>query len=246
MQKLIGKAALVTGGGRGIGAAIARALASEGAHVTITYANSEKRARTLVAEIEKVGGKANAIHADNNEIEDVKTAITHVVDSQGRFDILVNNAGVFYAAPIDQLSQENYDDTMNVNVRAVFLATQAAATHMADGGRIITIGSNLAKRVPALGMSLYSLSKAALVGLTKGAARDLGARNITVNIVHPGPTNTEMNPADGDLADTLRDLMAIKRYNCADEVAAMVTWLAGPDAGTVTGAEFAIDGGSNI
>jgi len=221
-------------------------MASEGAHVTITYANSEKRAHAVVTEIENAGGKACAIHADNKAIEDIKTAITHVVDRQGQFDILINNAGVFHAAPIDQLSQENYDDTMNVNVRAVFSATQAAATHMADGGRIITIGSNLAKRVPAPGLSLYSLSKAALVGLTKGAARDLGARNITVNIVHPGPTDTEMNPADGEMSDDMRNLMAIKRFNSADEVAAMVTWLAGPDAGTVTGAEFTIDGGSNI
>jgi 3-oxoacyl-[acyl-carrier protein] reductase len=246
MQKLSGKTALITGGGRGIAAAIARALASEGAHVTITYANSEKRAHAVVAEIERAGGKACAIHADNKVIEDIKAAITHVVDRQGQFDILINNAGVFHAAPIDQLSQENYDDTMNVNVRAVFFATQAAATQIADGGRIITIGSNLAKRVPTPGLSLYSLSKAALVGLTKGAARDLGARNITVNIVHPGPTDTEMNPANGEMSDALRNLMAIKRFNSADEVAAMVTWLAGPDAGTVTGAEFTIDGGSNI
>ncbi len=246
MKKLTGKTALVTGGGRGIGAAIARTLAHEGAHVTITYANSEKRAQSLVDEIKGAGGKATAIHADNQQIEEIKDAVTHVVDRQGRLDILINNAGVFHAAPIDQLSQKNYDDTMNINVRAVFLATQAAATVMPDGGRIITIGSNLAKRVPFPGMSLYSLSKAALVGLTLGAARDLGDRNITVNIVHPGPTDTEMNPADGDFADNLRGLMAIKRYNSADEIAAMVSWLAGPDASTVTGAEFTIDGGTNI
>jgi len=246
MQKLAGKTALVTGGSRGIGAAIARELANEGANVTITYVNSKKSADELVTEIIDKGGKANAIQADNKNREDIKSVVEQLVEKEGQFDILINNAGIIHAGPIDQFNQEQYDDTMNINVRAVFVAIQAAAVHMADGGRIITIGSCLANRISSPGISLYGMSKSALIGLTKGAARDLGPRNITVNLVHPGPTDTDMNPADGEMADGLREIMAIKRYNRPDEIASMVSWLAGSGAGATTGAEFTIDSGLNV
>ncbi len=245
MSSLNSKVALVTGGGRGIGAAIARRLASGGAVVAITYGQSQAKADALVGEIEQAGGKALAIRADNRDTNAVEAAVKTVVERHGRIDILVNNAGIYEEAAITEVTAEDFDRTVDINVKAVVLATSAAAKHMPDGGRIISVGSNLAQRIPFPGISLYALSKSALVGFTKAVARDLGPKGITVNIVHPGSTNTDMNPQDGAHADPQRGLMAIPRFNDANEVAALVAWLAGPDARGVTGAEFTIDGGTN-
>ncbi|WP_142847595.1 3-oxoacyl-ACP reductase family protein [Telmatospirillum sp. J64-1] len=245
MQDLKGKVALVTGGGRGIGLAIARRLVAQGAAVAVTYSRSAEQARQFVAETEEAGGRGLAVKADNRDAQAVEAAVEQTVSSFGGIDILVNNAGIFEARPLAEFSDEDFNRTMDVNVKAVFVATRSAAKHMRDGGRIISIGSNLAERVPAPGISLYAMSKAALIGFTKGAARDLGPRGITVNLVQPGSTNTEMNPADGETADMQRSYMAIPRYNDAAEVAGLVAWLAGPDGRGVTGASFTIDGGAN-
>lgn len=245
MTDLTGKVALVTGGSRGIGAAVVRRLAGQGAAVAFTYHQSEDRARAVASEVEAAGGRALAIRADNRDAAAVEAAVARVLEAFGRLDILVNNAGVFDAAPIDELTLDRFDRTVEVNVRAVFAASRAAARVLPEGGRIISIGSNLAQRVPAPGISLYALSKAALVGFTKGLARDLGARGITVNVVHPGSTNTDMNPADGESADLQRGLMAIPRFNEADDVAGLVAWLAGPQGRALTGSELLVDAGAN-
>lgn len=245
MSTLQGRVALVTGGGRGIGAAITRRLAKEGATVVVTYGSSGEKAQTLMTEIESAGCSGLAIHADNRDPAAVESAVQRTVDAFGRLDILVNNAGIFDVKPLFELSNEDFDRTIEINVKAVFVAIRSAAAHMQEGGRIITIGSNLAERVPGPTISLYALSKAALIGFTKGVARDLGPRGINVNIVHPGSTDTEMNPADGETADLQRGLMAIPRYNDPDEVAGLVAWLAGPESRGVTGSGFTIDGGAN-
>lgn len=245
MQNLSGKVAFVTGGSRGIGAAIAKRLAAEGAQVAITYANAAQKADEVVTGIEANGGRAIALQADNQDEAAISAAIDEAARVFGRLDILVNNAGVFDVAPIADLSLDRFDRTMDVNVRGVFVAVKAALLHMSDDGRIITVGSNLAKHVPWPGFSLYSMSKSALIGLTRGLARDLGARSITANIIHPGPTNTDMNPADGQMSDVQRGLMAIPRYSQPDDTAGLVAWLAGPEARVVTGAEFTVDSGVN-
>jgi len=245
MADLQGKVALVTGGSRGIGAAVARRLAAAGADVAITYARAEGKAARVVSDIEASGAKGRAIRADNRDPDAVSAAVDAVVAAQGRVDILVNNAGIFETGEIAELTVEDFDRMVDVNLRAVFLASSRAARAMGQGGRIVTIGSNLAIRVPWPGISLYAMSKAALVGLTKGMARDLGPRGITANIVHPGSTDTDMNPAGGESADLQRGLMAISRYGKPEDVADLVAWLAGPTAASVTGAEFTIDGGTN-
>ncbi|MBZ9960258.1 SDR family oxidoreductase [Mesorhizobium sp. BR1-1-14] len=244
-NRLSGKAALVTGGGRGIGAAIARKLAADGASVALTYVNGEEQARAVVGEIEANGGRAIAIKADNRDAAAVARAVDDVASAFGRLDILVNSAGIWRAAPIDTLSLADFDETMEINLRAPFVASKAAVAHMGEGGRIISIGSNLAERVTDTSLSAYSASKAALVGLTKALARDLGARGITANIVHPGSTDTDMNPASGPHAEHQREKMATPRFGDADEVAGMVAWLAGPEGRFVTGAALTIDGGAN-
>ncbi|SEM46278.1 SDR family NAD(P)-dependent oxidoreductase [Halomonas caseinilytica] len=245
MTQLTGKVALVTGGSRGIGAAVAKRLAHDGAEVALTYAGSEDKAQAVVADIEQAGGRAMAIQADSRDDRAIEAAVERVVSSYGGLDILVNNAGVFLIGDIAELERDDLDRTLAINLRAPFVAIQVAARHMRDEGRIVSIGSNLGPRVPWPGLSLYAMSKTGLIGLTKGAARDLGARGITVNVVHPGSTDTDMNPADGELSDLQRGAMAIPRYNEADDVANLVRWLAGPEGRSVTGAEFTIDGGAN-
>ncbi|MBK5565345.1 MAG: 3-oxoacyl-ACP reductase FabG [Ensifer sp. SSB1] len=245
VTSLKNKVALVTGGSRGIGAAIARRLADEGATVAVTYSQSKEKAEALVAEITKAGGSALAVQADNRDPGAVEAAVGAIAEKHGRIDILVNNAGVFDAGTVTEVTAEDFDRTIDINVKAVFLATRAAAAHMPEGGRVVSIGSNLAARVPWPGMSLYVLSKSALIGFTKAVARDLGPRGITVNVVHPGSTDTDMNPADGEHAGPQRGLMAIPRFNEASDVAGVVAWLVGPDGRSVTGAEFTIDGGTN-
>ncbi|MBL4741061.1 MAG: SDR family oxidoreductase [Sneathiella sp.] len=240
-----GKVALVTGGSRGMGAAIATRLALAGADVAFTYSSAMDKGRATLAKIEQAGRRGLAIPADNTKPADVQAAVEQTVSMLGGLDILVNNAGIFVAKPIADLTLEEFDETIAINLRAAFIASQAAAAHMGENGRIISIGSNLAERVPQPGLSLYSLSKSALVGLTKGLARDLGPKGITVNIIHPGSTNTDMNPADGEHADAQRSAMAIPRYGEPDDIAGLVTWLASSEGRFVTGAAFTIDGGTN-
>ncbi|MGY3619016.1 SDR family NAD(P)-dependent oxidoreductase [Bradyrhizobium sp. USDA 10063] len=245
MSTLQGKRALVTGASRGIGAAIARRLAADGANVAITYERSADKAQAVVAEIERLGRRGLAIKADSADAAAVRAAVNQAAEALGGLDILVNNAGIFRGGPIDQLSLEDIDATLAVNVRAVVVGSQAAAAHMSEGGRIISIGSNLATQVPGPGVSLYSMSKSALIAWTKGLARDLGSRGITVNIVHPGSTDTDMNPAEGEQAAAQRARMAIPRYGKADDVAALVAFVAGPEARSINGTELTIDGGAN-
>ena len=242
-KQLSGKVALVTGGSRGIGAAIAKRLAADGADVAITYASAQQKADEITRAIESDGRKALAVRADSADAGAVKNAVAQTVKILGRLDVLVNNAGIAVVAPIDQFSLDDFDRMVAVNVRAVFAAVQEASRHMGEGGRIITIGSVNADRMPFEGGSVYAMTKAAVAGLTRGLARDLGPRGITVNNVQPGPVETDMNPADGAFAESLKSLMALKRYAHADEIAAMVAYLAGPEASFVTGASLTIDGG---
>jgi 3-oxoacyl-[acyl-carrier protein] reductase len=238
------KRALVTGGSRGIGAAIVKRLAREGADVALTYVSKPDRANETVKAAQAFGGKALAIQADSADAEAVVAAVERTVGELGGIDILVNSAGIGVMGSIDNYRLEDFDRTLAVNVRAVFVATQAAVCHMKKGGRIINIGSCNADRMPFVGGAVYAMSKAALVGLVKGLARDLGTRGITINNVQPGPIDTDMNPADSNFAEMLRtQVMALPRYGTVDEVAAMVAYLAGSEAGFVTGASLTIDGG---
>jgi 3-oxoacyl-[acyl-carrier protein] reductase len=242
-EGLSGKVAFIQGGSRGIGAAIARRLAADGAAVAISYASAADKAQALVGEIEAAGGRAISIRADSADASAVAAAIRSAVDTMGRLDILVNNAGTLAIAPLDQFSLDDFDRTLAINVRSVFVATQEAARHMADGGRVINIGSINAERMPFAGGAPYAMSKAALVGLTRGLARDLGPRGITVNNVQPGPVDTEMNPDAGDFAESLKGMMALGRYGTTDEIAGFVAYLASAEAAYVTGASLSIDGG---
>ena len=242
-RSLESKRALVTGGSRGIGAAIVRRLAREGAHVALTYVSKPDQANETVKAVQALGVQAIAIQADSADAKAVVAAVDHTVRALGGIDILVNNAGIGVMAPIDDFRLEDFDRTIAVNLRAVFVATQAAVKHMTPGGRIINIGSCNAERMPFAGGGVYAMSKAGLVGLVKGLARDLGPRGITINNIQPGPTDTDMNPAHGAFADMLRGHMAVPRYGSGDEIAAMVAYLAGPEAGFVTGASLTIDGG---
>ena len=241
--QLRGKRALVTGGSRGIGAAIVRRLAREGAHVALTYVSKPEQANKTAEAAKALGVKALALQADSADPDAVVAAVERTHREFGGIDILVNSAGIASIAPIDDFSLKDFDRTFAVNVRAVFVATQAAVKHMKEGGRIINIGSCNAERMPFGGGAVYAMSKAALVGLVKGLARDLGPRGITINNIQPGPVDTDMNPAHGDFAEMLKKQMALPRYGTADEIAAMVAYLAGSEAGFVTGASLTIDGG---
>lgn len=242
-KKLTGKVALVTGGSRGIGAAIAKRLALDGAAVSITYVGAQQKADEVVAGIETEGGRAMAIRADSADAEAVKRAVAETVKTFGRLDILVNNAGLGVVAPLDQFPLDDFDRMVAVNVRSVFVAAKEASRHMDAGGRIITIGSVNADRMPFVGGGPYAMTKAAVAGLTRGLARDLGPRGITVNNVQPGPTATDMNPANGPFAEAMKGFIALGRYGESDEIAGMVAYLAGPEAAFVTGASLTIDGG---
>ncbi|OAI83768.1 3-oxoacyl-ACP reductase family protein [Pseudomonas putida] len=242
-HNLSGKVALVQGGSRGIGAAIVKRLAEQGAAVAFTYVSSQDVAEQLQNEIRQGGGKALALKADSADAAAVQQAVDLAAGHFGRLDILVNNAGVLALGDVAEFSLEDFDRTLAVNVRSVFVATQAALRHMDQGGRIINIGSTNAERMPFSGGATYAMSKSALVGLTRGLARDLGPRGITINNVQPGPVDTDMNPADSEFADTLIGLMVIGRYGHVEEIAGFVAYLAGPEAAYITGASLTIDGG---
>ncbi|MFF8991408.1 SDR family NAD(P)-dependent oxidoreductase [Streptomyces sp. NPDC014983] len=243
MNRLEGNAALVTGGGRGIGAAVALRLAEEGADVALTYEKNEVRATEVVERIKAVGRRALAVRADSADPAALTAAVDEAAAVFGRLDILVNNAGVFPVGPIEDVGPAELDRTLAVNVRAPFEASRAAVRHMGRGGRIVSIGSNIADRAVFPGMALYSMSKTALAGMTKGLARELGPRGITVNLVHPGPTDTDANPADGPNAEAIAGLTALGRYARPSEIAATVAHLASAEGGYLTGATVRVDGG---
>jgi 3-oxoacyl-[acyl-carrier protein] reductase len=242
-KKLAGKSALVTGASRGIGAAIAKRLAADGASVAITYTSSPGKAAEVVRDIEAAGGRAIAIQADAANPEAVRQSVAKTIAEFGGIDILVNNAGLAIMAPIEQYALEDFDQLIAVNVRGLFVASQEAARHMEEGGRIIHIGSTNSDRMPFAGGSVYALTKGAVASFTKGLARDLGPRGITVNNVQPGPVDTDLNPADGEFAKALVPLLALPRYAHVDEIANFVAFVASPEASYLTGGNLLIDGG---
>jgi 3-oxoacyl-[acyl-carrier protein] reductase len=247
-KKLTGKVALVTGASRGIGAAIARALAADGADVAISYSASEDKAKSVVEDLLAEGVRAHAFKADQASTEEVNGLVNAVVQHFGRLDILVNNAGVFVLGQVHDRANNlaELDRMFAVNVGGVAAAVRAAAPVMGDGGRIISIGSVVGESTPFQGAADYSATKAALLGYTRGWARDLGPKGITVNTVQPGPIDTDMNPAgNGEFSDAQSAATALGRYGTADEVAAAVAFLAGPGAGYITGTTLTVDGGFN-
>ncbi len=244
-KPLDGKVALVTGASRGIGAAVAKRLARDGASVALTFNSSPDKAHEVVRAIEAEGVKGLAIQADAGDADAVRESVLRVVRELGRIDILVNNAGVVTPGPFAEVSSEDFERQLAVNVRGVFVATQEAAKHMGAGGRIVMMGSVNADWVPFPGISVYALTKAALVGFTHALARELGPRGITVNNVQPGPVDTDMNPADGTFAPLVKPTIAIGRYGTGDEIAALVAFLASPESAYVNGADLRIDGGAS-
>jgi 3-oxoacyl-[acyl-carrier protein] reductase len=237
------KIALVTGGGRGIGAATVLRLAREGADVAFTYQRDETRAAEVAGQVEALGRRARPIRAEGNDPGAMREVVERVVSELGRIDVLVNNAAAFILGPVGELTLEDFEETMAVNVRAPFVLVQATLPYMPSGGRIINIGSNAAERAVFPGFSLYATSKSALVGMTKALGRELGPREITVNLVNPGPTDTDLNPADGPMADTINGLTALGHYARPGDVAAAVAFLAGPDGRYLTGSTVNVDGG---
>ncbi|WP_296233015.1 3-oxoacyl-ACP reductase family protein [uncultured Pseudomonas sp.] len=240
---LAGKTALVTGGSRSIGAAIAKRLAADGAQVAFTYNGSPKLAEEVAVEIESAGGRALAIQANAAEPEAVRAAVAKTVEAFGSLDILVNNAGIASASAIEDTRFEDYQAMLDINVTGVFVATQEAVRHMQEGGRIIHIGSSVTKYAGVPGLAAYGLTKGAVAGFNRSLAHDLGPRGITVNSIHPGPVNTDMNPADGEIAKLLTPRIALGRYGESTEIASLVAFLASPQASLITGADIHADGG---
>lgn len=245
MSELAGKRTLVTGASRGIGAAIALALAEKGADVALTYERSAERAGDVVRSIEALGRRGLAIQADSADPAAVKRSVDEAVARLGGLDILVNNAGIARQGPVAEISLADLDALLNVNVRAVVLASQAAIPHLKAGGRIISIGSCLGERVPFGGVTVYSMTKSALLSFTRGLARELGPADITVNVVQPGATDTDMNPAHGEQADGMRALTPLGRYGNPADIAAAVAFLASPAARQISGTALTVDGGLN-
>ncbi|WP_210585388.1 3-oxoacyl-ACP reductase family protein [Streptomyces sp. GESEQ-35] len=240
---LTGRRALVTGGSRGIGAGIVRRLAADGAAVAFTYREGKGAAESLEQEITSSGGHAWAVQADSADPAAVRAAVKGAVERFGGLEVLVNNAGVSHMAPVEEFPLDEFDRLVDVNVRAIFVAVQAALPHLGAGGRIISIGSVLADRAPVTGVSVYSLTKAAVAGLSRSLARELGPRGITVNTVQPGPVETDLNPDSGEFADAIRAMTAVGRYAQPRDIADAVAFLARAEAGFVTGASWNVDGG---
>ncbi|MCY1482748.1 Cyclic-di-GMP-binding biofilm dispersal mediator protein [compost metagenome] len=240
---LAGKVAIVTGGSRSIGAAIAKRLAADGATVAITYNASANRAATVVEEITAAGGRALSLAANAGAPDAVRAAIRQVAGTFGKVDILVNNAGISVLGAPEDIAFEDFQRILAVNVTGVFVATQEALRHMGQGGRIIHIGSSMVQHAAFGTASAYTLTKGAVAGFSRGLVRDLGPRGITVNTVNPGPTDSDMNPADGPIADFVRPKIAIGRYGQGSDVASAVAYLASAEAGFVSGAELMVDGG---
>jgi 3-oxoacyl-[acyl-carrier protein] reductase len=244
-KELEGKIALITGGSRGIGAAIAKRLAADGAKVAITYTKGADAAASVVKAIERAGGKAIAIQADAADADAGKAAVEKTFATFGRLDVLVNNAGTAIPKPFVDSTLEEMDRVLDINVRGVFVATQAALKHMNEGGRIIMIGSAVGERAVAPGLVPYAATKGAVKMFTQALSRELGSRGITVNNVQPGPIDTDLNPASGDWAVPQKAATALDRYGRADEIAAMVAFVAGPQSSYITGANLTVDGGMN-
>jgi 3-oxoacyl-[acyl-carrier protein] reductase len=245
MSKLNNKVALVTGGSRGIGAGIAKRLAADGANIAITYTKGADAAQAVVKEIESTGRKAIAIQADAADAAAVKAAVEKTVATLGRLDVLVNNAGTAIPKTFEETTLEEMDRVIDINIRGVFVATQAALKHMKEGGRIITIGSCVGERMMTPGLVPYSATKGAVKMFTQGLSREVGGRGITVNNVQPGPIDTDLNPAAGDWAEPQVAATALKRYGHVDEVSALVSFVASPEASYITGANLTVDGGTN-
>ena len=243
--KLEGKIALITGGSRGIGAATAKRLAGEGAKVAITYAKGADAAASVVKEIESAGGKAIAIQADATDVDAVKAAVEKTVAAFGGLDVLVNNAGTATPKTFEETTLEELDRVIDINVRGTFVATQTALKHMKSGGRIVMIGSCVGERAMTPGLVPYAATKGAVKMFTQGLSREVGTRGITVNNIQPGPIDTELNPASGDWAAPQKANTALNRYGSVDEVAALVAFVAGPEASYITGANLTVDGGTN-
>jgi 3-oxoacyl-[acyl-carrier protein] reductase len=244
-NELENKVAFVTGGSRGIGAAIAKRLAANGARVAITYARDADAAAKTVKAIEGAGGKAVAIKADATDPAAVKAAVDKAVASLGKLDILVNNAGTAIPKPFEEATLEELDQVIDINLRGVFITTQAALKHLNNGGRIITIGSCVGERMMTPGLVAYSATKGAIRMFTQGLSREVGGRGITVNNIQPGPIDTDLNPASGDWAVPQKEATALKRYGSVDDIAAMVAFVASPQASYITGANLTVDGGTN-
>jgi 3-oxoacyl-[acyl-carrier protein] reductase len=244
-KKLEGKIALITGGSRGIGAAIAKRLAADGASVAITYAKDANGASSVVKEIEGAGGKAIAVQADARDTKAVGDAVEKIVGTLGRLDVLVNCAGTAIPKTFEETTLEEMDRVIDINIRGTFATTHAALKHMNDGGRIIMIGSCVGERMVTPGLVPYSATKGAIKMFTQGLSREVGSRGITVNNVQPGPIDTDLNPATGDWATPQKAMTALNRYGHVEEVAALVAFVAGPEASYITGANLTVDGGTN-